>query len=36
MEVMESCIPKCVLPRRKNVPWLSRNIHQAMQKGCNM
>ena len=36
MNVMESCIPKGVLPRRKNVPWLSKNMHRAMQKRNNM
>ena len=33
---MESCIPKGVLPKRKNLPWLSKNIRQAMQKRNNV
>ena len=32
MSIMESCIPKCTLPRRKNLPWLSKNLKRAMQK----
>ena len=32
MSIMENCIPKCTLPRRKNLPWLSKNLKRAMQK----
>ena len=36
MNVMESCIPKGILPKRKNLPWLSKNIRRAMQKRNNV
>ena len=32
MEIMEKCIPKGVLPRRKNPPWLTKNLLRAMRK----
>ena len=32
MTIMESCIPKCTLPRCKNLPWLSKNLKQVMWK----
>ena len=34
--VMESCMPKGILPKRKNLPWLSKNIRWAMQKRNNI
>ena len=33
MNVMESCILKGVLPRRKNVPWLSRTCVVQCRRG---
>ena len=30
---METCIPKGVLPRHMNLPWLSKNLKRAMQIG---
>ena len=36
MNVMDSCIPKGVLPKRKNLPWLSKNIRRAMQRRNNI
>ena len=32
MTIMDECIPKCTLPRHKNLPWLSKNLKRAMQK----
>lgn len=32
MELMERCIPRCALPRRKNLPWLTKQIIQLMHK----
>ena len=32
MEIMESCIPHARLPRRKNLPWLSKQIIQLIKK----
>ena len=29
---MEKCIPKATLPQRKNRPWLSKKILQAMRR----
>ena len=36
MNVMESCIPKGILFKRKNIPWLSKNIRWARQKRNNI
>ena len=30
--LIEECIPKQTLPRRKNLPWMSRNLVRAMRK----
>ncbi len=32
MEIMVQCIPKVRLPKRKNFPWLTKKILQAMRK----
>ena len=32
LSIMEKCIPKAALPRRKNRPWLSKKILQAMRR----
>ena len=32
MSIMEECIPKTVLPPRKNLPWLNKNLTRAMKK----
>ena len=32
LNIMEKCIPKTTLPRRKNRPWLSKKILQAMRR----
>ena len=29
---MESCIPKRALPKKKNLPWLTKNLTRAMHK----
>ena len=35
MNIMEACIPSGVLPRRKNLPWLSKSIRRAIQRRNN-
>ena len=32
MAVMQECIPRVQLPKRRNLPWLSKNLKRAMQK----
>ena len=32
MEIMKECIPQKVLPPRRNLPWLSKNLVQLMRK----
>jgi len=32
MSIIEECIPKGVLPPRKNLPWLNKNLICAMKK----
>jgi len=32
LNIMESCIPKAVLPTRHNIPWLNKEIVQAIRK----
>ena len=32
LNIMERCIPKATLPRRKNRPWLSKKLLQAMRR----
>ena len=32
LAVMEQCIPKSVLPQRRNLPWLSKEIIQLIKK----
>ena len=32
MQVMEACIPQSVLKARKNLPWLTKPVVQAMRK----
>ena len=32
MNIMQSCIPKGVLPKTKNLPWLTKNLTPAMHK----
>ena len=32
LEVMEECIPRSVLPDRKNLPWMSKEIVQLIRK----
>ena len=32
MEIMDQCIPSSVLPERKNLPWLTKDIIQGMRK----
>ena len=32
MNIMGSCIPKGVLPKKKNLPWLTKNLTRAMHK----
>ena len=33
MEVIELCIPKESLPKRKNLPWLMKDLNRAIRKG---
>ena len=32
MEILEKCIPKGMLSRHENPPWLTKNLLRAMQK----
>ena len=32
LNTMESCIPKSTLPKRHNLPWLSKSLIQSMKK----
>ena len=32
LKIMEQCIPRCTLSRRKNLPWLSKRITQSIRK----
>ena len=32
LQVMETCIPQAVLKARKNLPWLTKSVIQAMRK----
>ena len=32
LSTMESCIPKSTLPKRHNLPWLSKSLIQSMKK----
>ena len=32
LSIIEECIPKQTLPRRRNLPWMSRNLVRAMRK----
>ena len=32
LKIMEMCFPKTMLPRRKNKPWLTKRIIQAMRR----
>ena len=32
MEIMKECIPQKVLPPRRNLPWLNKNLVQLMRK----
>ena len=32
LSIMEKCIPKATLPQRKNRPWLSKKLLQAMRR----
>ena len=32
MEIMESCIPKQVITRMRNVPWLSQHLIRKIRK----
>ena len=34
LQTMDVCIPKGTLPKRQNLPWLSKNVLRAMRK-CN-
>ena len=36
LEIMDECIPKAVLPKRKNLPWLSILILKAIKKRNNL
>jgi len=30
--IIEDCVPKKVLPKRQNLPWMTRNLTRAMRK----
>ena len=32
MEIMELCIPKSPLPKRRNLPWLTKDIRRAIRR----
>ena len=32
LSIIEECIPKQILPRRRNLPWMSKNLVRAMRK----
>ena len=32
MSIMEECIPNKVLPSRRNLPWLNKDVRSAMRK----
>ena len=32
LNIMEQCIPKAILGRRRNLPWLTKNISSAIRK----
>jgi len=32
MGIIEDCVPKKVLPKRRNLPWMTRNLTRAMRK----
>jgi len=32
LDIMEKCIPRAVLPNRKNLPWLNKEIIQLIRK----
>ena len=32
LDIMEQCIPKAVLPQRRNLPWLTKEILQLIEK----
>lgn len=36
LEIMDECIPKAVLPKRKNLPWISSLILKAIKKRNNL
>ena len=36
MNVMAACIPKGMLPKKKNLPWMSKNIHRTIMRRNNM
>ena len=35
-DIIEQCIPSSVLPNRKNLPWLTKEIIQCMRKRNNL
>jgi len=32
MGIIEDCVPKKVLPKQQNLPWMTRNLIRAMRK----
>ena len=32
MNIMEECIPRVILPKKQNLPWMSKKIAQTMTK----
>jgi len=32
MEIIELCIPKKSLPKRRNLPWLTKDLNRAIRK----
>lgn len=32
LQIMDECIPKGILPKKRNLPWLTKNLVRAMRK----
>jgi len=35
MSIMEQCIPRCTLPKRRKLPWVNSSIRRAISKRNN-
>ena len=36
LDIMDECIPTSIVPIRKNLPWLTKDIIQLMRKRNNL